>query len=226
MALTTPQEIIDNSQAGRDFPKSLFDIDSVEETLVNDCLGSGLWAAMLENLTDLSEAVNWECTSGGWDCGPAYSIDDIVKKDGYYWTSTANNNTTIPCKESANWIKTPKFTTECYNKLWSYLVKVIAARVYSEAMPFAIVNSGTGGLTISGTDRNQERSMTPAEVVILQKPILSKANQVLENMKVWMKETECVFPDNPFTEECVENCVVPVYSRFFFRGPSTRFPYI
>lgn len=210
MALTTTQEIIDNSQAGRNFPKSLFDIDSVEEALVNDCLGSGLWAGLLANLTNVSAATIW-------DCNLTYSLGNMVLFEGKYYTSTENANQTKPCSKGAKWLEVPKFTTNCYNKLWSYLVKVISGRVYAEAMPFAIGNSGTGGLTINGTDRNQERSMTPAEVVVLQRLILSKANQVLENMKVWMKETNCVFPENPFTEVCVENCVKPVYSRFFFR---------
>lgn len=211
MALTTQQEIIDNSQAGRNFPKGLFDIDSVEETLVNDCLGTALWNALLADQTDLSGATKWGCN----DC-TSYNEGDIVEKDGVYWTSTIDNNDSIPCL--GDWILTPKFETDCYNKLWSYLVKVISARVYSEALPFSIVNSGTGGLTISGADRNQERSLTPSEVVILQKPILSKASQVLENMKIWMKGSDCVFPENPFTDECKEDCIKPnSYSRFFFR---------
>lgn len=210
MALTLPQEIIDNSQAGRNFPKGLFDIDSVEETLVNDCLGTTLWNALLADQTDVSEATLW-------DCNTTYSLDDIVLFEGRYYTSTENSNQTKPCSKDAKWVETPKFETDCYNKLWSYLVKVISARVYSEALPFSIVNSGTGGLTISGADRNQERSLTPSEVVILQKPILSKSNQVLENMKIWMKDSDCVFPENPFTDECVENCVKPVYSRFWMR---------
>ena len=213
MALTTAQEVINNSPAGRNFPKDKFNIDSVEKTLVNQCLGKALWEALLVDQTDLSEAIKWGCN----DC-TSYIEGDIVEKDGVYWTSTIDNNDSVPCDGNSLWILTPKFESDCYNELWTYLVKVIANRVYAKALPFSIVNSGTGGLTISGPDRNQERSLTPAEVVILQKPILSDANEELENMKIWMKDSNCVFPENPFTDECVEDCAKPVsYSRFWMR---------
>lgn len=214
MALTTAQEVTDNSPAGKDFPKRFFDIESVEETLVNTCLGKVFYAALLANLTNVSSAVIW-------DCNAVYGAGNLVKKDDYYYTSTSANNTTVPGKIGASWTVAPKFTTACYNTFWGYFVKVIANKVYSEALPYSIVNSGTGGLTINGADKNQERSLTPSEVVILQKPINQKVSTILENMKIWMNadaQKACNFPANPFTEICETGCtIVPQRTRFIFR---------
>lgn len=200
--MITEIEVQTYSPAGKTFPRNLIceNIPIAEEDLVNNCLGQQLWDWLNEKINpDLETAEDWV------DCGD-YATDDIVKRNGLFYVSTADNNNSDPAKAGSEWEIAGKFTDDCANKLWEkYLRKILAYRVYFFALPFTAATPGAAGLIVQGTDDRGQRGATIGEISKMQDSVQNMVAVMLSNMKNWSgqdAQDECEWPDSPALGSC------------------------
>lgn len=219
--LTTSIEVLNNSPAGRDYPTTHICevLPNIEETIWNRCFGDTFFDYMVEHLTDIPNPDEWD------DC-KIYSDGDFVIRDTRIYESQVNLNRSDPLEDSTKWSLIKKFDTDCLNTLWErYLVKVIALRAYAGSLLYTTHNTGAGGLTIRSDDANRggsgTRSANKAELILTETKTLKDAQEIYENMVVWLKKnrtTTCDFPAiKLFDEDCGPDCSPKKGRRIAFR---------
>jgi len=184
MSLITPFEVRKYSGAGRDYdPPTLCRlIPQIEQEFVRECLGSELRDYLLSKVTPLpAGVVEWE------NCG-VYQTDDVVNYFGCIYTSTADNNATVPGEVGAEWDILEKFTDAGSNQLWSlYLREVLALKVYNESLTEATYRSTGGGIVINTGDNTGTRAANKTELSTVKSSIIRSIERTTTNMIEWLR---------------------------------------
>lgn len=200
----TETEVIKYSSAGKDFPtKPVCDcLDDVEETFINECLGTDLdehLTGLLQSLPD--NVAEWQ------DCN-SYAAGDVVDRNGIYYEAAADYTSSDPLDENGDWAEYDRFTSECANQLWTrYLRKILALMVFKCAIPEATHRTGAGGLTVQGQDPKGERAATGSEIARKQMDVQARIDSIMKNMRIWMAHEdreECDFPSSAMASECAD----------------------
>lgn len=197
--LITATDVLLHSPAGVGFPnKPICDhLDLVEETVVNECLGTDLYEHLVGLLNPIPDG-----TADWVECGD-YSTGNVVYRNGLYYISLSDTNNTDPADDPANWELYPKFSTDCTNTLWErYLRRILAYKVFYHALPFATMQTGAAGLTVQLADSRGERAANGAEIAKLQENVARVISVTLDNLKTWINDTAqsaCGFPSSPLS---------------------------
>ena len=196
--LITPFEVVLYSPAGRQYPidKICDIIARVEQEFGYECLGETLYDWLIDNVTYPENATVW-------DCNERYSEGDYVVKDGTYFESTADLNSTNPTDEDSDWTIPERFGTDtCANELWNdHLRYVLALKIFERSLNFTTRETGAKGLTMlegGGAYGNQGfRSGTKAELSDYKKDLNVEIGSVVTNMMRWARKTTTTNTDCP-----------------------------
>ncbi len=207
MSIITTTEVIRYSPAGRDFPPATIKprIKSCEDKLARELLGIVLYNDMVSKLKALPvDAKEWVCNGD-------YSLNEVVVKNGVYYTSTANSNNTDPEDDGSDWVQYAKFDHECYEKIWTgWLRLIFAYEVYYNSLPYASRSVGAGGLVVREVDQKGVRGSKVNELDSYLATVRQDIDTESRNLLYWMNKTDegkaCLesFPENLLVE-CVTN---------------------
>ncbi len=196
--MITAFEVLKYSGAGRDYPTALFCrlIPQIEQEFVRQCLGQSLWNYLTNNLTPTPETVLvWK------DCD-LYSDGDVVDYFGTLFTSLEDNNNTLPEIGVSEWQVFERFTTVGANTLWdSYLVNILAMKVYQTSLVQATFRSGAGGLVINGGDSTGFRAARKDEIQDVRALLSSNVERTTTNMLEWLTNTATTY-NMPIPDIC------------------------
>lgn len=180
--IITEYEVVRYSPADRTFPMDVIcqRIDTVEEKIGREKLGYDFFAALVADKAATPTGAEWV------ECGD-YALDDVVLKDGVYYKSTAANNNTDPLDDGSSWVQYDKFSTSCYNTMWSkYLRAIFAYTVLADSIPFATRRVTGAGLLIQERDERGRRSGTNMEIQKQQEWLKLEADTIYRNMNAWL----------------------------------------
>lgn len=184
MSLITPFEVRKYSGAGRDYdPPTLCRlIPQIEQEFVRECLGTELWNYLNTNLTEIPTGII------EWQSCDIYQTDDVVNYFGCIYTSTADNNATIPGETGAEWADFDKFTDDGCNTLWTvYLREVLALKVYNESLTEATFRSTGGGVVVNTGDSTGYRAAKRDEISAVKTAIIRSLERTTTNMIEWLR---------------------------------------
>lgn len=142
-SLITPAEVVRYSPVSNDFPLSQLygQVKAEEWLLFIQYIGEDFYELLLADLVDYSSVPQW-------DGGP-YAAGDHVMEQGMIFTSLIDANETEigdPLNEAA-WKEADKFTTACYNSLWTtgFLRELLAYAVILPAVTHTTYPTGAAG---------------------------------------------------------------------------------
>lgn len=176
--LLQPAEITRLASISDTLPRcTTSEILETEESEFFECLGEDLRRTLLENLTDLSSAVDY--ASGSYNEGA------IVKyNDGLYYTAQENTSTE---PGSSAWSLTDKFQDGKANELWcNYLGRYLALGVVRDSLIMISTNISAKGVVLQ-----KDQDFEPASDERLrrvQKDIMTKMKRIFRSMDRWLKE--------------------------------------
>lgn len=194
--LITPFEVVLYSPAGRQYPldKICDLIADIEEEFGFECLGETLYEWLKENATYPEGATVW-------DCNERYDTGDYVIKDGTYFVSTADLNSTTPTDEDSDWEIPERFgADDCANTFWNkYLRRVLALKIFERSLNFTTRETGAKGLTVlegGGAYGNQGfRSGSKSELSDYKKDLNVEIGTSVSNMMRWARKTDATDTD-------------------------------
>lgn len=135
--LITPEEVKELAKIDRHIqPCDLNDIQQVEATMADTCLGEDFYNALLSDLHDYSDRPQWTNTET--------KQGEVKYYKGVYYT--ALKDTTAEPSLKSDWAKAPKFENDCYNDLWcKRLGRYIALLVAQSSLPILSTAIGASG---------------------------------------------------------------------------------
>ncbi len=184
MALITPFEVRKYSGAGRDYNTNLFCdlIPQIEQEFIRECLGSELWLYLTSKLTIIPTGLTV------WKSCDIYQDADVVNYFGCLYTSTSDNNTTVPGEDAADWTAVNKFTDAACNELWSgYLRYILAMKVYEPTITQTTMRTGAGGAVVNTGDQTGFRAANKSELSIIKGDLLKSIQRATTNMIEWLQ---------------------------------------
>lgn len=198
-SLITAWEVVMFSPVKRDFPTAFLcnAIKPKELTLFRECLGNQLYLDLIADLVDYTSYEEYNSST-------TYNIGDVVLLDTCLFVSLINTNASNPYDTDA-WELGKKFTTDCYNELWEcHLRQYLAYMVIYTTINYATTQAGAKGITkfndgVSGEASVHYKALFAYEQNF-KRALLDDANDILENMKVFMKDNPTCFPD--FADAC------------------------
>lgn len=148
--LILPEEVKELAKIDRHIqPCDLNDIQQVEATMADTCLGEEFYNALLSNLNDYSDKPQWTNTET--------KEGEVKLYKGFYYI--ALKDTTAEPSLKSDWAKAPKFETDCYNDLWcKRLGRYIALLVAQSSLP--IISTS---MSASGTVKKKGEGFEAAE---------------------------------------------------------------
>jgi hypothetical protein len=184
MSLITAFEVGKYSGAGPGYPTTLFCslIPQIEQEFVRECLGTTTWNYLVSKL----QAIPTGATE--WQTCDIYQTGTLVIYFGCLYTSTANNNATVPGEDGADWEPFDKFTDEACNTLWvTYLRYLLAMKVYEPTITRATWRTNAGGAVINAADNSGMRAANKAELSTIRGDIKRDIERVTTNMIEWFR---------------------------------------
>jgi hypothetical protein len=182
--MITPFEVRKYSGAGKDYNTNLFCdlIPQIEQEFIRECLGSDLWVYLTSKLTIIPTG------STVWQSCDLYQLSDVVNYFGCLYTSTSNNNATIPGDDGADWTSFSKFTDAACNDLWlGYLRNILAMKVYEPTISLTTMRTGAGGAVVNTGDQTGYRAANKSEISTIKGDILKNIQRATTNMIEWLR---------------------------------------
>lgn len=184
-SLITAWEVVRYSPEDDNFPTAKVEpfIETTEETVRRKWLGEDFYDALLSDKASYTATV--------WDSTATYAANDYVDYYGVILRSKTNSNTTAPCDDNGtDWAEVSKFSTACYNTLWTkYLRRYLAFIIMSKALKAVTYQAGAQGVTKYLSEDTRVVSVTLQELEGKTTHLLKEADEILENMREWIKDT-------------------------------------
>lgn len=197
MNLMTPYEAVRYSPVQKDYPTEYVcrHIGSIEKRLFRACyLGIELYAAMIADLKDLSNVVEYEEST-------EYSLDDLVLYLGVIYQSKKDNNTD-PISE---WDVVDKFAAPKYNTLWNdYMAEWLAYNIMHKSIKYSTYQAGAQGLVKLVEDDTGMQTVNYKEFSTFKAQLKYDADEILEGMYEYMVDEGLIT-----ASECGSECAKP-----------------
>lgn len=180
---------------GQSVPESVYCnlIVPIEEMLRRECFGPKLWDWLVSKLVDTDDVPEWKAGAG-------YNNGALVWHRGILYRA----DSAFPACEPPGdgWDKADKFSEACANAIWAYMVRIIANRIYHDALPQTFGRTGAGGLVIQTNDDRGQRGATMTELGLYQLTIMDSISRDLNNMDAYLEDlpTGCTAPKRPECE--------------------------
>lgn len=192
-ALITAWEVVQFSPVKRDYPTAFIcnSIKHKELKIFRDCLGNDLYELMIADLIPYDTYEEYETDK-------IYDEGEVVLLDTCLFKSKIDNNTSNPTG-SDTWELAKKFESDCYNELWEcYLRQYLAFMVIYSTINYATTQAGAKGIMkfadgVSGEASVHHKALFTYEQNF-KRALLDDANDILENMKAFMKDNPDCFP--------------------------------
>ena len=193
-SLITAWEVVLYSPVKRDFPTAFLcnAIKPKELKLFRECLGNELYEALIDDLVPYDDYEEYNSSN-------LYSIGDVVLLDTCLFVSKINSNSTNPY-DTDTWELGKKFERDCYNELWEcHLRPYLAYMVIYTTINYVTTQAGAKGIVkfndgVSGEASVHYKALFQYEQNF-KRALLDDANDMLENMKEFMKDNPDCFPD-------------------------------
>ncbi len=189
--LITAYEVVRNSPVRFDYPTATIctAIKNKELSLFRECLGSGFYQELIDDLIPYSNVPEYDVTGN-------YIINDIVFYDGALFKSLIAQSPPHALEDDLAWDIAPKFTNIWYQQLWEdYLRYYLAYMIIHSTINYSTYQAGSFGLVLIKNYTEQGQSTVGMKEMWNWKAnIKADAIDFFENMKDFIKENIDHFP--------------------------------
>lgn len=223
--LLTGWEAVNNFPGSNKFEISKINplINDIEESVFRKCFSIALYNLMVADVK-----YNHLSPYPDWDKTVTYAINSYVFYQGFLYQllGAATSLNQPPITNQAIWTLQAKFNNADYTNWWErYLKKYLSFMVMIPAVHYATVKAEPGGLMKTIDTNTGLANVGVKDLFDWKQQITIDADNILDNMRLWMKDSGLTIFSGILTiNECENDRCGTNYTSYFYMDRKAR-PY-